>query len=114
MVHTHQIDEKVADCIQECLSCLKTCTESLSRHCLEVGGKHVEADHVRLMMDCIDICGLSANFMMRGSPRHHSTCRLCAEICSACAKDCERVGDMDKCVEACNRCATSCSVMTGK
>jgi len=47
-------------------------------HCLETGGKHVEPARFRPMM-------------------------ACAEICTECATDCERLGGMDDCVQACKR-----------
>lgn len=81
------------------------------RHCLQLGGKHVEPAHLQLMADCAQICRTSADFMLRGSPRHALTCRACAEICEACADDCERIGDMADCVQACRRCAEACREM---
>lgn len=112
MHHQHQhSDPKTEACIKECVSCAHTCSETLFHHCLEVGGKHADASHVRLMIDCVEICNLAANFMIRGSKLHRSTCEVCAEICSACAKSCESVGEMDACVDHCKRCAESCSAM---
>jgi hypothetical protein len=34
-----------------------------------------------------------------------------AEICTECAKDGERIGDMDDFVQACKSCAASCRAM---
>lgn len=83
----------------------------LFQHCLRLGGKHAEAQHVTLMTDCAQICQVAADFMQRGSSRHALVCGICAEICAACAEDCERVGDMDACVQACRRCAQECQAM---
>jgi hypothetical protein len=67
------------------------------------------------MLDCAEICQTSADFMLRGSDRHHLTCRICADICRACAEDCERLaGDdpmMRECAEECRRCQKSCERM---
>src|SRR3546814_1491373 len=68
-------------CIELCQKCHDTCLETLVGHCLPMGGKHVEQAHVRLMLDCIDICRTSADFMRRSSPMHTLTCAACAEIC---------------------------------
>ena len=81
--------------------------------CLETGGKHVEAEHFRLMINCAEICQTSANFMLSGSDFSEQICSVCAEICEACADNCEQVGDMDDCVEACRECAESCREMSG-
>lgn len=83
----------------------------LSRHCLEVGGRHVEPAHFRLMLDCAQICQVSADFMLRASVHHADVCRACAAVCAACADSCEAVGDMDECVQACRTCAESCGEM---
>lgn len=106
-VHGHDL----AACIAACSECYKTCEEMIYQHCLKLGGKHVEAEHLKLMADCTEICRTAADFMLRGSPRHRLTCAVCAEICEACADDCERVGDMDDCVAACRRCAEACREM---
>ena len=81
-------------------------------HCLEMGGKHTEPAHMRLMLDCAEICQTAMNFMARASAHHAVVCRACAEICRACAASCERVGDMDDCVQTCLRCAESCEQMS--
>ncbi len=98
-------------CIDKCLSCYGTCLSTAMTHCLEMGGKHLEPVHFRLMMACAEICRTSAHFMLLNSPHHKHTCRECAEICEQCAKDCERIGGMDECVQACRSCAESCGKM---
>jgi len=49
--------------------------------------------------------------MLIGSEHHKHVCRECAEICTECAADRERIGDMQGCVDACRRCAESCRKM---
>src|SRR5882762_4340166 len=94
-----------------CLACYRECLSMAMGHCLEMGGEHTKLDHFRLMMACSEICRTSAHFMLIGSPHHKHVCRECAEICTQCAADCERLGDMQSCVEACRRCAESCQKM---
>jgi hypothetical protein len=101
-------------CIDECTSCHAICLQTI-QHCLSMGGKHVEPEHLRLMQDCVQICQTSADFMLRGSPLHMHTCRACAEVCQQCAEDCERLDgeQMKRCAQACRRCAESCRQMSG-
>jgi hypothetical protein len=84
-------------------------------HCLQMGGAHAAANHVRLMLDCAEICQTSANFMLRGSDLHGHTCRACAVVCRRCAEDCVALGEDDPrmlaCAEQCTRCAASCERM---
>lgn len=105
--------EAMQNCIQACTTCHSVCMETL-QHCLKMGGKHSEQAHIVLMMDCAEICQISANFMLRGSPLHTLTCGACAEVCDRCAEDCSRFGDdamMARCAEACRMCAQSCHEM---
>src|SRR5260370_33098320 len=81
---------------------------------LETGGKHAEPKHFSLMLACSEICRTAAHFMVLNSPHHKRLCRECAEICTECAKDCERVGDMDDCVQACKSCAASRRAMASQ
>jgi hypothetical protein len=105
------VSEDMKRCIQECNTCRDVCLNMAATHCLEKGGEHVAPPHFRLMLDCAEICGVSAAFMLRNSAHHKLTCGVCAQICERCAEDCKRVGDMDACVDACRRCAESCRKM---
>ncbi len=109
-MHTTDMME---DCIAECQTCAEICYENFG-HCLEKGGKHADPAHLRLLLDCADICQVSAAFMSRGSDYHTITCRACAEVCEACAQSCEAFSDdaeMKGCGEECRRCASSCHAM---
>ena len=75
MHHTENKD--LHACIATCWECRNECQETLFNHCLEKGGKHVEAAHVRLMADCIQACQTAADFMVRGSQFHASECAAC-------------------------------------
>jgi hypothetical protein len=100
-------------CIEECLDCHSICLQTVT-YCLEMGDKHAEAGHIRLLLDCTEICQTSANFMLRGSKLHGRVCGVCAEVCERCAQSCEQFGDdaqMRACAESCRRCAASCKSM---
>jgi hypothetical protein len=107
------VSAEMQRCIQECRNCASICLETV-QHCLKLGGKHAEPAHIRMLMDCAEICQASANFMQRGSPLHMQTCAACAEVCKACAEDCERFKDdemMAACAQACRSCEASCREM---
>ena len=112
MAHaTH--DTEMQQCIERCLDCYQVCYNDAMSHCLPTGGKHVEARHFGLMLNCAELCRTAAEFMMSNSPLHARVCGACAEVCEACAQSCEAVGGMDDCVQACRRCAESCREMAG-
>lgn len=107
------VSSEMQQCIKDCLDCYQSCVQTVQQ-CLTKGGKHAEPDHLTLLYDCASVCRVSADWMMRGSPRHHQTCRLCAELCRECAQDCRKfAGDkeMARCAEACDRCFKSCEKM---
>jgi hypothetical protein len=107
----HKLSQEMQRCIDECLRCYQVCLGTGMTHCLEMGGKHTEPQHFRLLNACAEICRTAAHFMLLNSPHHKHVCRECAEICDECARDCKRVGDMQECVDACQRCAESCRSM---
>jgi uncharacterized protein with beta-barrel porin domain len=112
----HAMHEGMRSAIHTALNCHDVCTQTI-QHCLEHGGKHVEKQHMTLMMDCAQICVTSADFMLRNSQFHTQVCGACADVCEACAKSCEGINDPDgamkACAEACRRCAQECRQMAG-
>jgi hypothetical protein len=107
------VDEKMRACIEECHNCHDICTEIIT-HCLQMGGDHAEPNHIRLLLDCAEICQTSANFMSRMSNFHGQVCGICADVCERCTEDCERFSDdqmMQQCAAFCRSCAQSCREM---
>lgn len=103
----NKMSDTMLDCIDDCTDCHALCVETIN-YCLGRGGSHSEDDHIRLMLDCAEICQTSANFLLRGSDLHPLTCEACAEVCDRCARDCERLdGDagMRDCIESGRRMA---------
>jgi hypothetical protein len=101
------------ECIRNCSGCHDTCLQTVT-HCLQRGGALGEGEHVRLLLDCAEICRTSADLMLRGSDFHTAICAVCADVCTRCAEECERMSDSSKlseCAEACRRCAESCRAM---
>ena len=107
----HKMDPGMKTGIEACLRCYQACLGDAMTHCLELGGAHVAPAHFRLMMACAEICRTSAHFMLLNSEHHKHLCKECAENCTQCAADCEKLGDMKDCVAACRACADSCRKM---
>ena len=110
MNHSDDLEQ----CIEECTNCHQVCTDTVAQ-CLRMGGKHAEAGHITLLLDCAQICQTSADFMLRGSELHTRTCAACAEVCERCAEDCAEFDDetMQACADACRTCADLCREMAG-
>jgi hypothetical protein len=105
------IDNAMQSCIDACTRCHQMCLKTALTHCIEVGGKHAAPDHLRLMLNCAEICQASANLQLSQSAFSAKLCGVCAEICEACATSCEAMGEMADCVQACRQCAQSCKSM---
>jgi hypothetical protein len=108
--HEHDV---MQECIEECLNCHAVCTMT-AQHALVKGGDYADVNVVGVLLDCAELCQVSANFMLRGSPFHAVTCAACAELCRACEEVCRTVpGDeqMEHCADVCAACAESCEQM---
>lgn len=111
MENTSPVVSDAQSCIDACTQCHRLCLQTALNHCLELGGKHIDSEHYRLMMNCAELCQTSANFQIGSSQFSAHLCRVCAEICNACAKSCQQIGGMENCVQACLKCAASCEQM---
>ena len=112
--HQHNMGEEMQRCIQLCQDCHARCVQVMT-HCLTLAGRHAAPAHIRLLMDCAQLCTVTADFMARESGFHDRTCTLCAELCRRCAESCEEIAGDDQlvkqCAESCRRCAESCERM---
>jgi hypothetical protein len=107
------LEKLVDDCIRVCTECHRVAIETLN-HCLRLGGAHADPNHIRSMLDTIERCQTTADFIIRGSEFHARECALCAEVCALCADSCAETGgdpQMKACEDACRRCAETCRAM---
>ena len=112
---TDDYSEQMLVCIQNCQDCHRACLQTLA-YCMKQGGRHAAPEHLRLLMDCADICLTSAAFMIRASDLHMHTCAACAAVCQRCADDCADMADdprMRALADTCQHCADSCRAMAG-
>jgi hypothetical protein len=66
---------------------------------------------IKLDLDCAEICAVAIGYISRGSENFQAVMQLCADICTACADECERHSHMEhckRCAEACRACAETC------
>jgi hypothetical protein len=99
-------------CLESCRQCQRLCLETAMDHCLAAGGRWAEVGHVRTMFDCAQMCGVTAEFLMRHSDHYGYVCGLCSHLCKVCAESCELTGHDDEtmraCATACHRCGELC------
>lgn len=104
--------QAMREAIRECTSCAIAAKEALT-FSLAHGAEHAEADHLRLLMDCAQICQTSADFLLRASPLNGDICRACAIVCRAVGADASDIGtpELLRLAEHCRACATACDTM---
>jgi Domain of Unknown Function (DUF326) len=63
--------------------------------------------------ECASVCWTSASLMSMDSRFAKQFCNLCADICEAWARECERhrVDHCQKCGQTCHACADECRRM---
>lgn len=98
--------------VDVCNHCHATCLHTATTYCLEIDGQPVDSDHLRLLLNCAEICQTSVNLQLSGSSFDVAMCSLCAEVCDACAKSCRSIANMEICEAACLECAASCRRIT--
>jgi hypothetical protein len=99
------------ECIKECAGCHAICLAALAQF-IETKTRTYDDEHMRLLLDCAEICQTTANFMLRGSGLHAALCAACAEVCERCAESCNIHGQQ-VCADACRRCADACRRLSG-
>jgi hypothetical protein len=97
-------------CKTECEQCSSVCKKAL-KHCTDMGGEHANADHNKIMKDCIDACDHTAKFIgEKGSVEEYAwndTCKKCMDACQKCADVCDGMKDdkvMQRCASECRMC----------
>ena len=91
------------NCIAECNYCTTACLDEQDVEML--------AKCIKLDIDCAAICTLTASLIARGSEHGSHLLKECAEVCNACAEECEKHAHMEhckQCAEVCRKCAAAC------
>ena len=100
-------------CIERCSKCSVTC-EQCATACLKEPNVNELTLCIRLDMECAAICTAAVKIMTLESNHANAICQLCADICTACAEECEK-HDHEHCRECavvCRECAAECVSMT--
>ena len=103
------IDSRFEKAIEIISECARTCTWCADWDIRMADATMVEC--ARLCLDCADVCATCTTLLTRESSVYGAFCRLCAEICDACAAECAQHAHYEHCracAEACTRCAEEC------
>lgn len=100
-------------CIEACLRCAAICNYCASS-CTQEKDVNMMAACIKLDMECAAICYATGQLMSLGSDKAMDLCRICAEICEACARECEQHDHFEHCrvcTKTCYQCAEECREM---
>ncbi len=102
-------DSKYQACIEACLKCFTDCQSCL----YQMATQKSMNDCPRCCIECVDACQVAIKAMINDSKWAGDYCKICAEICEWCAKECkEHTDDHCKaCAESCRKCAEECRKM---
>jgi len=99
----HSLLEILHGCADECYHCASACLEEHDLHML--------VRCIKLDTDCAEFCRITASFIARGSEHANRLLAECADICNACADECEKHSHMEhcrQCAATCRNCAEAC------
>lgn len=101
-------NQTVERCIEECLQCLRWCSQCRDESLTE--DPVMMRECIRLCGECLELCRTCVALLTGSSRFADRICGVCAETCEACAIECGKYeGEtMRKCAEACRRCAVTC------
>jgi hypothetical protein len=110
--------KSLAEAISSCLECAAVCTMCADACAAEPDVAELRRC-IRLNADCADLCGAVARVLGRTGDPHSGALRAavdaCAEICVACASECQKHADHHEhcrqCAEVCMRCARACQAI---
>ena len=103
----HQQNKKLIEILATCAA---TCNYCLAA-CLDEKDVKMLARCIKLDIDCAEICTLAISFISRSSEHAEHLLHECADICEACAAECEKHSRMEhcrECADICRTCAEAC------
>lgn len=101
--------EKYESLLQTLHECMEACNHCYDA-CLQESEVHMMASCIRLDRECADFCGYVEQAITRKSPFIAELVAVCAIICEACGKECEKHNHehCQRCAEKCFQCAEAC------
>lgn len=104
----HERNQSLLESLSQCAVVCNHCATA----CLEEKDVKMLTTCIKLDLDCAAVCQLTATLVARHSDHAEHLLRECAEICNACADECEKHAHMDhcrECAEVCRSCAEICN-----
>lgn len=102
------------NCIDACRASIVAC-EQCAIECAKEEDAIMMTRCIDLNKKCALVCKAATELMSMGGEYADLLCPACAEICNACADECEKheLDHCKRCAEACRACAEECLKMAG-
>jgi vacuolar-type H+-ATPase catalytic subunit A/Vma1 len=99
-------------CIDACIKCASAC-DHCAASCLLEKDVSMMSRCIQLDMECSSVCKTTVQLMHLQSNHANAVCQLCADICNACAEECEKHDHEHcrSCAAMCRECAEECMSM---
>jgi len=96
-------------CIEICIKCAQACNKCF-KSCLGKENINDMKEVLSILVDCAEICYVTAAYLCRDNIFSADLGRSCADLCDKCADMCEAFEDLDckASVEVCRQCAEMC------
>jgi hypothetical protein len=100
-------------CISACIECAKACNKCF-KACLEKDNINELKDALSVLVDCAEICYVTAAYMSKDNIFSLELSSSCAELCDKCADICEIYEDLhcQASVKACKQCSLECKALS--
>lgn len=99
-------------CIELCIQCANAC-DHCAASCLREEDVNMLSACIQSDLECSTMCKTAAQLMHLQSTHANAACQLCADICIACAEECEKHEHEHclRCAAICRQCAEVCMSM---
>lgn len=103
---------KTQKCIDDCNRCAQACYECF-KLCLNEQDIASRKVCISLLIECAQMCQMSATHMAMDGQFAKEHCTMCASVCERCAQECGKFTDphCSECTEVCTKCAAECKAM---
>lgn len=97
-------------CVDACKECL-----AIAAYCSQACIEENMPECAKRCLECVEICKTMIVLAARDSMNVSVVARACAQICKACAEECEKHDNdhCSACAEACRKCAEECRNISG-
>ncbi|CAH0498993.1 four-helix bundle copper-binding protein [Novosphingobium sp. CECT 9465] len=99
--------------VDKCMAAHRQCVETAT-YAIGQDRSAESAKRIAILLDCAELCQVTANSMLRKSSQHALLCEACARLCENCAEAClskDSDAVMRNCATICRDCARACRDM---